>query len=89
MTNYIFSTPTVQEGPSGASRLFQFYRLNRGVSVAKRNGVYAIERYSVISDIQEAEEYYYGGSDYIVDGTTKTALIAANIGITEANFKSA
>jgi len=89
MATYIFSTPTVEEGPSGASRLFTFYRLKRGVSVAKRGGVYAIERYSMQSDVNSAQEYYIGGSDYPVDDTTKAALIAANIGITEANFKVA
>ena len=89
MTNYIFSTPTVEEGPSGAARLFTFYRLKRGVSVAKRGGVYTVERYSVQSDVNSAQEYYLGGSDYIVDDTTKAAIIAANIGVTEANFKPA
>lgn len=86
MTNYIFTTPTVEEGPSGASRLFTFYRLKRGVSVAKRGGVYSIERYSMQSDVNSAQEYYIGGSNYTVDDATKSALIAANIGVTESNF---
>jgi hypothetical protein len=89
MANYIFSTPTVDEGPSGASRLFTFYKLQKGVSVAKRGGVYILERYAVQSDVQSAQEYYLGGSNHIVDSATKTALLAAGIGITEANFKSA
>ena len=89
MTNYIFSTPTVEEGPSGAARLFTFYRLKRGVSVAKRGGVYSIERYSVQSDVNDAQEYYIGGSDYTVNDVTKDAIIAANIGVTEDNFRLA
>jgi hypothetical protein len=86
MANYIFRTPTVEEGPSGASRLFTFYRLQKGVSVAKRNGVYLIERYAVQSDVNSAQEYYLGGSNHIVNSTTKAALIAGGIGVTEANF---
>lgn len=89
MTNYVFTTPTVEEGPSGAARLFTFYRLKRGVSVAKRGGVYSIERYSMQSDVNSAQEYYLGGSEHIVDSTTKTALLAAGIGITEDNFRVA
>jgi hypothetical protein len=86
MANYIFTTPIVEEGPSGAARLFTFYRLKRGISVAKRNGVYVTERYSVQSDVNSAEEYYLGGSNHIVNDTTKAALIAGNIGVTESNF---
>ncbi len=33
MTEYIFTTPTVDEGPAGSGRLFHFYKLPRGISI--------------------------------------------------------
>jgi hypothetical protein len=41
MANWLFRTPTVQEGPIGGARLFYFYKLDVGVSIVKQNGVYS------------------------------------------------
>ena len=87
MATYTFLTPTVQEGPSGTgSRLFQFYKLDKGVSIIKQNGVYSQARYILDSDLATFQEVYRGGIKHTVDETTKAALIAANVGVTEANF---
>lgn len=86
MANYIFTTPNVFEGPSGGHRLFMFYRRRVGVSVAKSGGVYTTVRYPSGDEINAFQEFYQGGSKHIVSDTTKAAIIAANIGVTEANF---
>ena len=86
MPNYIFTTPRVLERGSGRHRLFQFYNRSVGVSVYKDNGVYATTRYPAADDIKTWDEFYQGGSKYVVNDATKAAIIAANIGITEANF---
>ena len=86
MTDYIFTTPVVQEGPIGGHRLFYFYKMNRGVSVAKSNGTYVTVRYPVDEDVATYDEFYRGGYKHVVNDETKTALIASGLGITEANF---
>lgn len=86
MANYTFRTPTVEEGPAGGHRLFYFYRLTRGITVVKNGGTYSLLRYAVDEDLQDYDEVYAGGYNHTVDDATKAALIAANIGITEANF---
>ena len=86
MANYIFTTPFVQEGPSGGHRLFYFYKRNVGVSVAKSNGTYFTTRYPDGDTILTYQEFYQGGSKHIVSEAVKTAIIAANIGVTEDNF---
>ena len=86
MATWLFRTPTVQEGPIGGARLFYFYKLDVGVSIVKQNGVYSQERYILDSDIPTFEQVYRGGRNYNVDDTTKAALIAGGVGVTEANF---
>ena len=86
MTDYIFETPTVDEGFERVQRLFTFYKLTRGISVIKVNGAYRQVRYPLDSDLETYQEVYLGGSKYTVDDTTKAALIAGGVGVTEANF---
>jgi hypothetical protein len=86
MTDYIFETPTVDEGLEGVQRLFTFYKLTRGISVIKVNGAYRQVRYPLDSDLETFQEVYLGGSQYTVDDATKAALIAGGVGVTEANF---
>jgi hypothetical protein len=86
MPNYIFTTPTVLERGSGGHRLFQFYNRSIGVSVYKDNGAYATARFPNGDDITTWDEFYQGGSKHIVTEAIKTAMIAANIGVTESNF---
>jgi hypothetical protein len=86
MADYVFKTPTVREGPAGLSRLFYFYKLDRGVSIAKSGATYSRVRYVLDEDIADYDEFYRGGYKYTVDDTTKAALIAGGVGVTEANF---
>ena len=89
VADYIFTTPNVQEGPSGNHRLFYFYKRNVGTTVVKQNGTYRINRYPLDPSVETYEEFYIGGHKHIVDDATKAALIAANIGITNTNFVAA
>lgn len=86
MANYRFKTPVVAEGPAGKHRLFHFYKLDRGVTIVKSGGVYSQTRYPTDESLSSYQEVYLGGRNHIVNDTTKAALIAANIGITESNF---
>jgi hypothetical protein len=86
MTDYIFETPTVDEGFEGVQRLFTFYKLARGISIIKVNGTYRQTRYPLDSDLETFQEVYLGGSKHTVDDATKAALIAGGVGVTEANF---
>jgi hypothetical protein len=89
MADFIFTTPSVEEGPIGKHRLFYFFKRNVGISVVKQSGIYKISRYPLDSSVESYEEFYVGGRNHIVNDTTKAALIAANIGVTEANFVAA
>lgn len=82
----LFFPPTVEEGPAGTG-LFYRYTHTRGVSVLKTGGVYETNRYPTQDEISAATEYYAGGHEYEVTEGVKSALIAADIGITEANFE--
>jgi hypothetical protein len=86
MTEYVFKTPTVREGPAGGHRLFYFYKLDRGITIIKYNGTYRQVRYLLDEDLAEYDEVYLGGRNHIVSEATKAALIAGNVGVTEANF---
>ena len=86
MADYVFKTPIVREGPAGKHRLFYFYKLDRGISIAKSGGVYSQVRYVVDDTMDDYEEFYLGGHNHIVNDATRTALIAGGVGITSANF---
>ena len=82
----LFFPPTVNEGPAGFG-LFYRYKLLRGISILKINGTYRKIRVPSTDQIESASEYYAGGHEYEVTNGVKSALIAAGIGITEANFE--
>ena len=87
MTEWNFDTPTVLEGPIGDHRLFEFFRLNRALSVVMTDaGTYTTVRYEQDSELQGYPIAYRGGYHYIVDDATREALINADIGITTENF---
>ena len=87
MTTYIFTTPYVEEGPTGQHRLFYFFKLRQGLSVAKVNGEYITVRWPSQDVIEQYEEFYQGGHEHSVSEATKTALIASSLDITEDNFR--
>ena len=74
---YKFTTPTISEGPAGEGVLFSRYRLVRGISVLKTNGVYTETRYPSSEEVEAADIAYIGGYTYEVDATEKAALEAA------------
>ena len=74
---YIFTTPTISEGPAGEGRLFSRYRLTRGVSVLKVDGEYYEFRSPSSEEIAEAEAAYIGGYSYEVSPGEKASLEAA------------
>lgn len=86
MANWKFKTPTVEEGPAGGHRLFQFRTLTRGVTIVKIDGEYYQTRYPSQDELDTYEEVYMGGHEYIVDDATKAALIAGEVDVTSANF---
>jgi hypothetical protein len=87
MTEWLFKTPTVLEGPAGGARLFYFYRIDRGITIVRNlNGEYIQIRYPQDSDLTIYPEVYRGGYDHTVDDATKAALIAGDVGVTEDDF---
>ncbi len=86
MADYKFTTPVVEESPIGKHRLFYFYKLDKGVSIAKSGATYSQVRYVVDEDVADYDEFYRGGYNHIVNDATKAALIAGGVGVTEANF---
>ena len=69
--------PTVEEGPAGYNVLHYRYKLKRGVTVIKENGVYRETRFPFVDELNDADLYYLGGHEYEVDATEKAALEAA------------
>lgn len=86
MTDYIFKTPTVREGPIGRHRLHFFYKSDKGITIVKTGGVYSQVRYLIDSALDDYDEIYRGGYNHTVSEAIKAALIAGGVGITEANF---
>ncbi len=90
MANWLFKTPTVQEGPAGEHRLFYFYKLDRGITIVMgTDGQWQQIRYAVDDDLNYYPIVYRGGSKYTVDDATKASLIAGDVGVTESNFTEA
>jgi len=91
MVTYAFSPPTVEEGPaSWENRLFLRVKLTRGVSILEGPpGVFRAARFPTQDEIAASQPHMFmGGHIYEVDADTRAALIAANIGVTDANFQS-
>jgi hypothetical protein len=87
MTDWLFKTPTVEEGPAGGARLFYFYKIDRGITIVMdTDGEYIQIRYPQDSELADYPQVYRGGYNYTVDDATKAALIAGDVGVTESNF---
>lgn len=86
MATWLFRPPTVDEGPAGGGPLFNRYELARGITVLETAGVYSSLRFPTQDEIAAATNAYLGGHEYVVSDAIKTALIAANIGVTAGNF---
>jgi hypothetical protein len=74
---YRFTTPTVSEGPAGEGRLFEQFRLVRGITVLKIDGEYFEIRFPSSEEVDAAEQAYIGGYSYEVNEAEKASLEAA------------
>lgn len=74
---FYFTTPTISEGPAGEGRLFSRFRLVRGITVLKNDGVYTEVRYPSSEEVQAADIAYIGGYRYEVSALEKADLEAA------------
>lgn len=87
MPSWTFRPPTIDEGPaSWGNRLFVRVKLTRGITILDNGGTYTAVRYPTQDEIAAATVAYQGGHEYEVDDATKAALIAAGVGVTDANF---
>jgi hypothetical protein len=86
MTEYIFKTPIVREGPAGGGRLFHFYKLDKGITIVKSGATYSQVRYLLDEDLVDYDVVYLGGRDHVVSEAVKAELIAGGVGVTESNF---
>jgi len=87
MTTYIFTTPYVEEGPSGQHRLFYFFKLRQGLTVYRVGSTYRTGRFFTQDQLDSFDEYWLGGHEHSVTEATKNGLIASGLDITEDNFK--
>ena len=72
MTKYYLIPPVVEYGPAGGGRLFIRYRLNRGESLMRNNGVWTQTAFPTEDVIKAAELFYLGGREYeITSGVYK------------------
>lgn len=74
---YQFVTPNVQEAPIGGHRLFEFYQQNQGVSVLRYGDRIVEVRFPSQDELIDADQYWLGGSTYVVDDATASVLSAA------------
>ena len=87
MATYLFTPPYAEETPLGAKGVFAYLlKIRNGISIAKKDGVYFQNRYPAQDDIDTYQEFYSGGHKHSVSESTRTALLAASVGVTEANF---
>ncbi len=77
---YTFVTPTVPEGPAGGHRLFDFYTLDRGVTVIKQGTTYTRVRYPSQNLLEAVDAYWLGGTTNVVSDEEAASLTAAGYG---------
>jgi hypothetical protein len=80
MTKYYLTTPTEEYGPAGGGRLFIRYRLTRGISLMRNNGVWSEIRFPTEDIIKAADKFYVGGSVYEISQPTYQSLIDQGYG---------
>jgi hypothetical protein len=80
MTKYYVTPPVVEYGPAGGGRLFIRYRLNRGESLVRNNGIWSQTAFPTEDVIREADKFFLGGSTYEIDLATYNSLVAQGFG---------
>ena len=88
MSTYLFRTPTLEQGAIGGHRLHQhFKQRTKSYTVINQSGTYSLIQYPLDSDLASYTAYYIGGGEHTgISQAIRDDLIAANIGITSANF---
>ncbi len=91
MVDYYFNPPTVEEAPLAWEVPLDRYRMDRGISIGEvaTNEFVAARFWSYTDEnaiLNAGLRFYRGGYIYVVDQATAFELIAANIGVTGANF---
>jgi hypothetical protein len=88
MATYTFLTPTLQQGLIGNHRLFQFFaQRTKSYTVINNAGVYSLTQYPSQDELETYTAHYMGGLIHTgISDAIRTAMIAANIGITASNF---
>jgi len=79
---YYFTPPTISEGPLADGPLFSRYRLTKGVSVIKEDGVYRELQSPSSEEIEASQAFYLGGITYEVSPGEKAGLEAAGYTVT-------
>lgn len=79
---YYFLTPTVSEGPAGGGRLFVRFRLTRGITVMRVQGVWQEIRYPTEDQtaLADAGFLFRGGYKNYVTDVQRQELINAGYG---------
>jgi hypothetical protein len=88
MATYLLRTPTLEQGAIGGHRLFQhFKQRTKSYTIINESGTYSLIQYPLDSDLANYTAYYIGGCEHTgVSEAIRTAMIAASIGVTSANF---
>jgi small ligand-binding sensory domain FIST len=81
---YYFTPPTVEEGPAGLGRLFDRYKLTRGITVLVTGGVATQTRYPNLDELDAADYFYLGGHRHEVSAEERTILLANGYTVEEA-----
>jgi hypothetical protein len=75
--SYTFVTPTLEIGPAGGHRLFEFYTLDVGITIVKFNGEYQEFVYTDEDFLSACDKVYRGGYEYEVSDEDAQELIDA------------
>lgn len=77
---YLFTTPSEPEGPAGGHRLFDFYTLDRGITIYRDGEDFYEVRYPSQDMLDAADEFWLGGHQYEVSNETASMLTDAGYG---------
>lgn len=81
MTTYLFTPPTVEQGPVARDRLFFRYTMPRGLTVIKRfDATYYESRFPAQTELEAAADFWLGGHIYTIDQEARDELAAAGYG---------
>lgn len=89
MATWLFTTPSNSQGPaSWEDWLFVRIRLDRGITLLENPpGTFTAVQFPTQDQIAASSpRFYMGGHQYVVSDQDRTDLLAANVGVTTANF---